>query len=140
MAKRYVLDTSAIFAFTKAEEGSNLVENILKKAKKEENDVYLSFISFAELYYVTWQNQNEGIAKELIILVKSLPIQIINSIERITLSAGRIKANHKLSMADAFIVATAIEKDAILVHKDPELKIISNYVETLELSYKYKKY
>lgn len=39
---------------------------------------------------------------------------------------------------DSIIAATAIEKEAVLVHKDPELKAISNYVKTLELPFKEK--
>lgn len=136
MAKGYVLDTSAIFTLTKGEDGSDEVEDILHLAKKGKNSVYLSFVSFMELYYVTWQEKSEDVAKELIILVKSLPVHMVDSNERITLSAGRIKANYRLSVADAFIAATAIDKGAVLVHKDPELKVISKYIETLELPYK----
>jgi predicted nucleic acid-binding protein len=136
VAKNYVFDTSAIFAFIKAEAGSGIVENILKNAKKGRCKVYLSFISLMELYYVTWQEKDESTAKELIILIKSLPVQCVDSNERITLSAGRIKANHKVSVADAFVAATAIDKGAILVHKDPEMKVLSKYIETLELPYK----
>ena len=96
----------------------------------------MSFITLMELYYITWQEKSETAAKEMIILVKSLPVQKVDSNERITLSAGRIKANHRLSVADAFIAATAMDKDAILVHKDPELEIIPKYIETLPLPYK----
>lgn len=136
MAKSYVLDTSAIFTLTKAEGGSDVVEDILSLAGKGKNLVYLSFVSFMELYYVTWQEKSEDAARELIILVKSLPVHRVDSNERLTLSAGRLKANHRLSVADAFIAATAIEKGAVLVHKDPELEVISKYTETIELPYK----
>ncbi|MBA3061092.1 MAG: type II toxin-antitoxin system VapC family toxin [Nitrospirae bacterium] len=136
MSKSYVLDTSAIFTLTKAEEGSDMVEDILSLAGKGKNLVYLSFVSFMELYYVTWQEKSEDAARELIILVKSLPVHRVDSNERLTLSAGRLKANHRLSVADAFIAATAIEKGAVLVHKDPELEVISKYTETIELPYK----
>ncbi len=136
MAKIYVLDTSAIFTLTKAEDGSEVVEDILNLAKRGKNTVYLSFATFMELYYVTWQEKSEEAAKELIILAKALPVHMVDSNERITLSAGRIKANHRLSVADAFIAATAIDKNAVLVHKDPELEVISKYTETLELPYK----
>lgn len=136
MAKSYVLDTSAIFTLAKAEGGSDTVEDILISARKGKSHVYLSFISFMELYYITWQVKSETAAKEMIIMVKSLPVQKVDSNERITLSAGRIKATHRLSVADAFIAATAIDRSAVLVHKDPELGIISNYIETLELPYK----
>jgi PIN domain nuclease of toxin-antitoxin system len=35
VAKSYVLDTSAVFAFTQAEEGSDVIEDILTLADKE---------------------------------------------------------------------------------------------------------
>lgn len=138
MDKDYLLDTSAIFVYTKSEEGSDKVENILNLAKKGKCNIYLSFISLMELYYITWQEKGEDIAKELIVLIKSLPLQIVESNERIILSAGRIKANHRLSLADAIIAATAIDKSAILIHKDPDLEIISQYIKTLKLPYKRK--
>ncbi|MBI5360279.1 MAG: type II toxin-antitoxin system VapC family toxin [Planctomycetes bacterium] len=136
MDKAYLLDTSAIFAYTKGEPGSNDIEHILLLAQKEKCTVYISFISLTELYYITWQAKDESSAKELIMLVKSLPVQIVNSTEKIALSAGRIKANHRLSVADAVIAATAIDKNAVLVHKDPELKPIAQYVKTVELPFK----
>jgi len=134
--KCYVLDTSAIFTYTKEEKGADAVEDILKTAKKKKCSIYLSFATLMELYYITWRTKNEESAKELIILVDSLPIQKIQSNERITLSAGRIKANYKLSIADAFIAATALEKRATLVHKDPELRFMKKYGNVLELPYK----
>lgn len=139
MAKTYLLDTSAVFTLTKGEDGSDTVADILTLAKAAKCVVLMSFASFMELYYITWMAQGESSAKELIILVKSLPVQRVDSSERITLSAGRIKALHRLSVADAFIAATAIDNNATLVHKDPELKVIANYTETLELPYKKKK-
>ena len=36
--------------------------------------------------------------------------------------AASIKATHRLSLADAWIAATALELDATLVHKDPEFE------------------
>jgi ribonuclease VapC len=136
MAKSYVFDTSVLLAFTEAEEGSDTIDKILKAAKRGEDVVYLSFISFMEIYYVTWQARGENVAKELIVLLESLPLLKVHSTDRIVLSAGRIKANHRLSVADAFIVATAMEKESILVHKDPEFIIASRYVETMPLPFK----
>jgi predicted nucleic acid-binding protein len=37
-------------------------------------------------------------------------------------AAAKLKAAHKLSFADAFIVALAQRLDAVLVHKDPEIE------------------
>ena len=91
MNKKYVFDTSAIFVYTKAEEGSDTIEEILKLSKEGKCIVYISFITLMEIYYITWQERDEDIAKEIIVLVKSLPIEIIESIYRIILSSLRIK-------------------------------------------------
>ncbi|MBI5554294.1 MAG: PIN domain-containing protein [Elusimicrobia bacterium] len=136
MAKNYLLDTSAIFVYTKSEEGSNKIEYLLSLGEKGTHTIYLSLISLMEIYYITWQSKNESLAKELIALVKALPLQLVELNEKIVLAAGRIKANHRLSVADAIIAATAIEKDAVLVHKDPEFESISEYIEILTLPYK----
>ena len=133
MDKNYVLDTSAIFVYLESEDGADEVEKILTLARKNKCKVFISFISLMEVYYIVWQRKGEDVAKEAIVLIKSLPIEIVESKERLILSAGRIKANHKLSVADAIVAATAIEKSASLVHKDSELEPVSQYVKTLKL-------
>ena len=135
MDKNYVLDTSAIFAYIESEEDIDAVEKILTLARKDKCRIFMSFISLMELYYVTWHRKGEDIAREIVVLIKSLPIEIVESTERLILSAGRIKANHKLSVADAIVTATAIEKSATLVHKDSELESVSRYVTTLKLPF-----
>ena len=136
MTKGYVLDTSAILTFAKGEAGCDTVEDILLGAGKGKHHTYISFITLMELYYVTWQAQSEAAAKEMVILVKALPVQKIDSNERISLAAGRIKANYRLSVADAFIAATAMDKGATLVHKDPELVPLSEHIDILQLPFK----
>ena len=132
--KRYVLDTSAIFAYTKGEQGSKTIQDILEAAKKKKGvAVYISFITLMELYYITWQAKNDDAAKELVVLVKSLPLEVVNPHERLTLMAGRIKANCRLSVADSFVAATALDMDALLVHKDPEFENMSLSINTLKL-------
>ena len=130
---RYVLDTSALFVYTEGQKGADIIGDILVSAKKKKREAFLSFISLMEIYYVTWQRKSEDSAKELIVLIKSLPIHIVESSERLTLSAGRIKANHRMSVADALIAATAIEKSAVLIHKDSELDVVAKYTKTLRL-------
>ena len=133
MSKIFVLDTSAIFTYLEYEAGADAVEKILIQAKGKRCEVFISFMTLMEVYYISWQRKGEDAAKELVVFLKSLPIAVVESSERLILSAGRLKANHKLSVADAVIAAAAIDKSATLVHKDPELDIISQYTSTLKL-------
>jgi uncharacterized protein len=134
----FVLDTSAVLAFTQNEAGSERVEEILKTAIRRKCEVFLSFASIAELYYVTWQEGGQSAAREVVVRVKALPVQIIESVERITLLAGSIKANYRLSFADTFIAATAVDLKGILVHKDPEFEQMEGLMSMEKLPYKMK--
>lgn len=49
-------------------------------------------------------------------------------------ASAEIKAKNKLSLADAWIVASAIQEGAILVNKDPEFASIE--CPQIELPYK----
>jgi predicted nucleic acid-binding protein len=52
------------------------------------------------------------------------------------LSAGILKAQYRLSFADAFIAATAIHLDAVLIHKDPEFEALRSVLQMEILPYK----
>jgi ribonuclease VapC len=56
--------------------------------------------------------------------------------ERVLLFAGRLKAFHRLSFADALIAGSAKLNDSVLVHKDPEFEAVAQEVPLLGLPYK----
>ena len=75
-----------------------------------------------EIYYITLQEQGEDRAAHLVSLVKAWPVRWVYPDERTLLLAGRFKAFHRLSFADAVIAGSARLREAVLVHKDPELE------------------
>ena len=48
-----------------------------------------------------------------------------HSDEALCASAAEVKAAHKVSFADSFVVAAALRLNATLVHKDPEFASIA---------------
>lgn len=133
---KYVLDTSALFALRGDEIGADEVERILKEAEKGEYEVYVSFITLMELCYRSWQDKDERSAKEILAETRALPIQEIGEENDLLIKASRIKANFSFSVADSWIIATAWQKKAILVHKDPGFEQVKEIVELLSLPYK----
>ncbi len=138
MPDLYLLDTSAIVAFTDQEEGADEVERLLDAARKNECRLETCAVSLMELYYVALQEKGEDEATKLIALVKSWPVTWIYPDERTLLQAGKIKAAYRLSVADALIAAVAKLRQATLVHKDPELAALATEVALLTLPFKKK--
>ncbi len=134
----YVLDTSAIFAFTDQEEGADEVEKLLDAARANTCRLEICAISLMEIFYVALMEQGENEAARLVGLVKSWPVNLIYPDEKILLQAGKLKANYRLSLADALITAVAKLHNAALVHKDPELVALANEVALFTLPFKKK--
>jgi len=137
--KEYLLDTSAIFAFTDNEEGADVMEDLLDKAKRRQVTLYISMMTAMELYYVTLGEGNEKEADELLLLVRSLPIMELPLEDRLLLSAAKFKARYKISVADAWIAATAAVRNLTLIHKDPDFERLKEEISTLPLPYKLKR-
>ena len=137
--RAYLLDTSAIFAFTDNEEGADLVEDLLARAKKEEISLHISKMTAMEIYYVSLQEGDEKEARDRLLLVRSLPVVELPLDDDLVLPAARFKGRWKVSVADAWIAATAAVRDLTLIHKDPEFERLKEGVALLALPYKPKK-
>ena len=57
---------------------------------------------------------------------RSLPIVWVHESTELLEQASEIKANYRLSLADAWIAASAILHNACLVHKDPEFEALDS--------------
>ena len=133
---KYVLDTSAIIAFLEDEIGADTVQDLLEKAKDDAVIIFIVFISFMEVYYITWQEKGPSEAQRRNTLIGKLAIQRVESTEELSLIAGELKAKYRISLADAWIAAVAKHKGAILVHKDPEFEQVAGEIQELRLPYK----
>ena len=134
--ERYLLDTSAILALTDQEAGFERVEALLDRATSGDIEVAICAMSLMEVFYITLQEQGEDYAAHLVALIKAWPVRWIYPDDRTLLFAGRLKAFHRLSFADALIAGTAKLNEAVLVHKDPEFDDLPEEISLLRLPYK----
>ncbi|MEA3459958.1 MAG: PIN domain-containing protein [Chloroflexota bacterium] len=135
-ASAYVLDTSAWLTLIEDEAGAEAVQDILEKVQTGETIVLVSFMSFMEVYYITLQERDVNEARERVNLRAALPVLRVESTRTLGVLAAELKAAHRLSVADAWIAALAKERDATLVHKDPEFERVEAVVKVLKLPYK----
>ena len=134
--EHYLLDTSALVTLRDDEDGADRVASLLRKAQKGSATLYVSFMSFMEILYCTWREEGKGSALKAYLELKMLPLHRIDLSENLLMLAGEIKATHSLSLADSWIAATALEKKATLVHKDPEFDQLKGKLEMEALPYK----
>ncbi len=115
-----VLDTSALLTLRGDEPGADRVASLLSLAKRNEYRLLASFMSRMELLYLVWREEGEAAAREALRLVDSFNIEWVSCEPDILEIASRLKARGGLSLADSWIGATALSREATLIHKDPE--------------------
>jgi len=125
---QYVLDSYAIFALLQKEEGEALVAGMLARARRNEIALHMSLINWGEVFYTVRREQGEEAATGLLADLARLPFSLRDVSRQRVLAAGRIKANHPVSYADAFCIALAQELDAQIVTGDPEFKKVMSFV------------
>jgi predicted nucleic acid-binding protein len=129
------LDTSAVITLLEDAAGADRVESILRHER-----VLLPFVVLLEVYYLSFQESGENAAYKRYSMLQGLKIERLNELtETVLLTAGRLKALHQLSLADAIIAALARCHSAVLVHKDPEYAALAGDVQLEALPYKSKK-
>jgi ribonuclease VapC len=120
MPARYVLDTSAILALRSDEPGADRVESILRAARAGRVSSLVSFMTRMEVLYRVTASEGEEAARTALRLLDASRVRWVSCEPEILEWAARIKADGGLSVADAWIAATAAVHRAVLVHKDSE--------------------
>jgi len=130
---KYILDSYALLAYFQAEPAGAKVRNILKEAVAGASAAFLSVISLGEIYYIVARKRGEEKAGAITEDISRLPVGLVDVTKERVLAAARVKAQHPVSYADAFVVATAIEFTATIVTGDPEFKATESRVAVLWL-------
>jgi len=125
----YLLDTSALLTLRDNEPGAARVSQILIEAHQGGAPCYGCFMSLMEVFYRVWKDEGERAGREAYADCLALPIHWIHESSQLLERAASVKATHPLSLADAWIAATALENGATLVHKDPEFEKLPDLVE-----------
>lgn len=135
-AGTYVLDSSALLAYLTNEPGADQVGDLLEQAKHRRCRLLVPFMVFMETCYRIWQLEGEEAAKRTFADLSHLPVQRVDVEERSLWLACEMKAVHRLSVGDAWVLAIALAHKAILVHKDPDFESVSHLVNLVSLPYK----
>jgi predicted nucleic acid-binding protein len=131
-SRPWLLDTSALLSFIEDETGADRIEQALKQPT-----TLVPWPVLLETHYVTLQKRGQAEADRRIALIKQLKVEILWGMDESTLlTASKLKAEHRVSLADAIIAAFAIRRGAVLMHKDPEFDALTGLLPMEALPYK----
>jgi len=116
----YVMDTSALLALFKDEEGAQKVEDILEACEDGRSVACLPFMSLMEFEYTTLREKDRPTTERALSIIQAWPVKRMESSPKWGRRAAWVKSQVSLSLADAWNAALALMLDAELVHKDPE--------------------
>ena len=122
---RYLLDTSALLTLRDDEPGADRVAELLALSKRRQTECSGCFMTLMEIWYRVWKDEGEAAGRLAYEQCLSLPMIWNHETPELLERAAATKARFRLSLADAWIAASADLSSAILVHKDPEFEALA---------------
>lgn len=125
-----VFDTQALLILYLDEKGAEKVMALLKQVLDGKIRGYMSVVNLAELYYILSRKSRE-VADEKERNIRSFGIRIVPvKDDSLWKEAATLKANHSLSIADAFAAATAKAlKSKLVTGADQEFSGLDVHLE-----------
>jgi len=105
----YLMDACALLALFNLEEGWKVVQNLIIRAKRKKIRLRISIVNLVEVYYDLIREAGPERTQEVFKRVARLPITVIDRISpEVAREAARLKSEAGMSLADTFLVATAL--------------------------------
>jgi len=121
-ARAAVADSWAVLGATRGEgEAAGTMRRLLQRARAGNLRLLLNLVNLGEIYYRLIQITGQSAADEHLARLRAAPFEMVPVREPLVLEAGRVKAAHPVSYADALAVATARLEHAPVVTGDPEI-------------------
>ena len=121
-----LLDTKPLIKLFAQEEGWEEVKEILSRIEAGQLEAGISVVTLTEVYYKYLQEQRPDLAKTRTEQLKyALYLRKLQIDQDVAIKAGEFKGKYGISIADAFIAASAYSQDATVISDDPDLGKIS---------------
>jgi ribonuclease VapC len=121
-----IYDSFALLKLFQKEQGHLKVAKLLEEDRKSENLPLLQIVNFGEVIYITKKDFGEHAKLRVIRSVLQMGFRIISAGDDSVYQAAELKGSYAISYADAFLLATAIRENAVIVTGDPEFKNVES--------------
>lgn len=121
-----VLDAWAILSWLKGEyPAANRVREVFLSAERGKTELFVCMINLGEVYYRVFKLLGEKKADAILNDIKLVPIKIISATDDLVIKSASLKAKFSISYADAFAMAAALGKGAVLLTGDNDFEEIA---------------
>ena len=120
MSRALILDSFALLCLFHKEPGWDKVRDAFQHLSSTGDEALLSLMNWGEFYYIVRRRVGKQKAEEALALIEQLPIEVLAVDDRLVREAAEIKADHPVSYADAFCIATALRHGGRILTGDPE--------------------
>ena len=112
----FVFDSQSLLKLYLGEPGADEVVRLLREVQQGRSDGWINIVNLAEIYYILLRKSREVAEEKERGLrsygVKVVPVDLDSPLWK---RAASLKAEHSMSLADAFAASTALELRAKLV-------------------------
>jgi predicted nucleic acid-binding protein len=117
-----IYDSFAVLKFFQKERGYQKVAKLLEEDRKGDSSPLIQIVNFGEIIYRTKKDFGNDAKLRVIRSVVQLGFRIISASDNLVYAAAELKGSYPISYADAFLLATALRENAVIVTGDPEFK------------------
>ena len=123
-----LFDSHALLKFFQKEPGHEKVARLLDHARRTRSKKLLSAMNLGEIIYATKRAFGDQKKIEILAHIERLEFTILPVPNSLIFRAAEFKAEHSISFADCFALATALEHGATIVTGDPEFRKVEHLV------------
>ena len=122
---KIVLDTKPLIKLFAQEEGWDAVQKILSRVEAGDLEAAISVVTLTEIYYKYMKEKRADLAEARMNQLRyALYLRKVGINEDVAVKASDFKGRYDISIADAFIAATAYFEESTIISDDPDFEKI----------------
>lgn len=126
-----LFDSHALLKFFQKEPGHEQVARLLEHAQRARARKLVCAINLGEIIYITKRAFGDQKKIEVLAHIERLGFTVLPVSNSLIFQAAEYKAEHSISYADCFALATALDQRASVVTGDPEFKKVEHLVNVV---------
>ncbi len=129
MSDPLIFDSHALLTLFQGERGAGVVEKWLRTSSRRGWTKYLCAMNLGEILYATKRRFGDKRKIEVLAHIHRLHFTILPVPNELIYQAAEYKADYRISYADGFLLACAVNYNATIVTGDPEFQTVRHLVQ-----------